>query len=100
MGNDKLKQIKNSLEIDIDFILNGRHVTRKISNKVMSIILPKVTIFSHRTLERRHNLSGLSAHIVRKSIRNELSNHLKSYLTKASKKNYKLKLNMNGGKNE
>ena len=97
MGTDKLKQIKNQLEIDIDFILNGRHVTREISRKVMSIILPKITVFSHRTLERRHNESGLSAHIIRKSIRGELSNHLKSYLTNLSKKNFKLKLNIKNG---
>lgn len=83
------KHMQNLLETDIDFILNGRDVSKQIANKVMEIMLPKITIFSHRNIKSRNNLTGISAHLIRKSIRQDLSSHVKSYLKELNKKRRK-----------
>ena len=83
---DSIKHMENQLALDIDFILNRRHVSRKMSAKIMAIILPRITVFSHRALEHGVNRPGITGHAMRKSIRQDLSIYAKSYLTELSKK--------------
>ena len=78
---DSLEKFKYMLKSDIDFILDGKIITRENLNRAAFFVYPKIARFSHKTFnDRQYMMAGYIGHKMRENFRNELTEFVKEYL--------------------
>jgi hypothetical protein len=78
---DSLEKFKFMLKSDIDFILEGKIITKENLNRTAFFVYPKIARFSHKTFnDKQYMMAGYIGHKMRENFRNELTEFVKEYL--------------------